>query len=523
MAETEDPTELISCGKCNTINTVPYGLDKFRCYSCNVMVEISREPSAACAAASTAARHLEEVPGCSIQAAAPATSEQPRRAGEGGASGFLGKLQKTIDKTVQKVVKTIEGLDGSGASGSGTKPLPPRALVGPPSELTAEEEQLQWALDASLREARAQPSAQALNNGPSRQASLQEAPSVAATVPDPGDQLQAAAAEAARRLRAVEQHARRAEADLAVAKEREASASSARAALERQLQDNERLIQGLTSELDLLHAQLSEKTTRCTALERALVVARNAAAVAAAEAGGQQGSENEIHDLENQGVIAQLLERIAQLESNMLRATHFAPEPADEVGTAEVKKVHDVATMQFSPPSRTSAAEPAATSGTTVEAVTSLVGTSEESVKAAKADTIADEPAVSAETKAALAAKEGTTAEEQAAPADAKAALAAKEGTAAEEPAEEPAVPADAKALPAAKAESAATEAGPPTQVDEDEEEAVPAANAVLKTEGATASVETEGEAELREEGSTTEVKIREETVAIDKVESVDT
>jgi len=518
MAETEDPTELISCGKCNTINTVPYGLDKFRCYSCNVMVEISREPSAACAAASTAARHLEEVPVCSIQAAAPATLEQPRRAGEGGASGFLGKLQKTMDKTVQKVVKTIEGLDGSGASGSGTKPLPPRALVGPPSELTAEEEQLQWALDASLREARAQPSAQAMNNGPSRQASPQ-----AATVPDPGDQLQAAAAEAARRLRAVEQHARRAEADLAVAKEREASASSARAALERQLQDNERLIQGLTSELDLLHAQLSEKTTRCTALERALVVARNAAAVAAAEAGDQQGSENEIHDLENQGVIAQLLERIAQLESNMLRATHFAPEPADEVGTAEVKKVHDVATMQFSPPSRTSAAEPAATSGTTVEAVTSLVGTSEEAVKAAKADTIADEPAVSAETKAALAAKEGTTAEEQAAPADAKAALAAKEGTAAEEPAEEPAVPADAKALPAAKAESAATEAGPPTQVDEDEEEAVPAANAVLKTEGATASVETEGEAELREEGSTTEVKIREETAAIDKVESVDT
>jgi len=482
------------------------------------MVAISREPSAACAAASTAARHLEEVPVCSIQAAAPATLEQPRRAGEGGASGFLGKLQKTMDKTVQKVVKTIEGLDGSGASGSGTKPLPPRALVGPPSELTAEEEQLQWALDASLREARAQPSAQAMNNGPSRQASPQ-----AATVPDPGDQLQAAAAEAARRLRAVEQHARRAEADLAVAKEREASASSARAALERQLQDNERLIQGLTSELDLLHAQLSEKTTRCTALERALVVARNAAAVAAAEAGDQQGSENEIHDLENQGVIAQLLERIAQLESNMLRATHFAPEPADEVGTAEVKKVHDVATMQFSPPSRTSAAEPAATSGTTVEAVTSLVGTSEEAVKAAKADTIADEPAVSAETKAALAAKEGTTAEEQAAPADAKAALAAKEGTAAEEPAEEPAVPADAKALPAAKAESAATEAGPPTQVDEDEEEAVPAANAVLKTEGATASVETEGEAELREEGSTTEVKIREETVAIDKVESVDT
>jgi len=525
MAATPDPTELISCGKCNTINTVPYGLDKFRCYSCNVMVEISREPSAACAAASTAARHLEEVPGCSIQAAAPATSEQPRRAGEGGASGFLGKLQKTIDKTVQKVVKTIEGLDGSGASGSGTKPLPPRALVGPPSELTAEEEQLQWALDASLREARAQPSAQAMNNGPSRQASPQEAPSAAATVSDPGDQLQAAAAEAARRLRAVEQHARRAEADLAVAKEREASASSARAALERQLQDNERLIQGLTSELDLLHAQLSEKTTRCTALERALVVARNAAAaiVAAAEAGGQQGSENEIHDLENQGVIAQLLERIAQLESNMLRATHFAPEPADEVGTAEVKKVGDVAAMQFSPPSRTSATEPAATSGTTVEALTSSVGTSEEAVKAAKADTIADEPAVSAETKAALAAKEGTTAEEQAVPADAKAALAAKEGTAAEEPAEEPAVPADAKALPAAKAESAATEAGPPTQVDEDEEEAVPAANAVLKTEGATASVETEGEAELREVGSTTKVKIREETAAIDKVESVDT
>jgi len=518
MAATPDPTELISCGKCNTINTVPYGLDKFRCYNCNVMVAISREPSAACAAASTAARHLEEVPVCSIQAAAPATLEQPRRAGEGGASGFLGKLQKTMDKTVQKVVKTIEGLDGSGASGSGTKPLPPRALVGPPSELTAEEEQLQWALDASLREARAQPSAQAMNNGPSRQASPQ-----AATVPDPGDQLQAAAAEAARRLRAVEQHARRAEADLAVAKEREASALSARAALERQLQDNERLIQGLTSELDLLHAQLSEKTTRCTALERALVVARNAAAVAAAEAGGQQGSENEIHDLENQGVIAQLLERIAQLESNMLRATHFAPEPADEVGTAEVKKVGDVAAMQFSPPSRTSATEPAATSGTTVEALTSSVGTSEEAVKAAKADTIADEPAVSAETKAALAAKEGTTAEEQAAPADAKAALAAKEGTAAEEPAEEPAVPADAKALPAAKAESAATEAGPPTQVDEDEEEAVPAANAVLKTEGATASVETEGEAELREEGSTTEVKIREETAAIDKVESVDT
>lgn len=483
MAETEDPTELVSCGKCNTVNTVPYGLDKFMCYNCNVMVAISRERSAACAAASTAARHLEEVPGSSVQATVPTTSEQPRRTGEGGAAGFLGKLQKTMDKSFQKVKKTIEGLDDSGASNGGARPLPPRATVGPPSELTVEDQQLQWALDASLREAHAQNSTQTPQND-SRQPS---SPAVSSspgydhrrhlieTLADQlaegsaGDQLQAAAAEAARRLRAVEQHARRAEADLAAAKEREASAVSARAVLERQLQDNEALIQGLTSQLDNLHAQLSEKNTRVAALERALVVARDAAALAATEVGGQQGMD----DLENQGVIAQLLERIAQLESNMLRATHFAPEPGEEAALvakaqaaaeepaapaeakealvtkaqgsasaeepaalAETKaapaanvesvteeavpleqvkkeeKVEEVAAMPFSPPPRTSAVEPAAASGTAVDVMAAPAEAGKEAVLAAKTETAVEGPAVSADTEAAAPSKAELTEKE---------------------------------------------------------------------------------------------------------------
>ncbi|CAE8598804.1 unnamed protein product, partial [Polarella glacialis] len=96
-----DPTELVSCGKCSSVNSVPFGLDKFRCYKCGVSVAISRASSAACAAASPTALYYEGLQSsqgtASVQT--PAVGSEAKRTEGAGTSGFFGKLQRQLDKT----------------------------------------------------------------------------------------------------------------------------------------------------------------------------------------------------------------------------------------------------------------------------------------------------------------------------------------------------------------------------------------------------------------------------------------
>eukprot|EP00435_Cladocopium_sp_Y103_P035606 s2125_g9.t1 len=46
----QEPRELVSCGKCNSVNSVHFGLDLFECYNCGASVVISRASSSSCAA-----------------------------------------------------------------------------------------------------------------------------------------------------------------------------------------------------------------------------------------------------------------------------------------------------------------------------------------------------------------------------------------------------------------------------------------------------------------------------------------
>merc|ERR1719382_742714 len=100
--KSSEPTELVSCGKCSTVNTVPFGLDKFMCYGCGTMVTIAREQSAACAAASTTAQFYDQREAQTTGGGGSVTPSGEGRRSE-GSSGFFGKLQKTMDKTMQKV------------------------------------------------------------------------------------------------------------------------------------------------------------------------------------------------------------------------------------------------------------------------------------------------------------------------------------------------------------------------------------------------------------------------------------
>merc|ERR1719171_1191663 len=89
-----DPTELVKCGNCNQVNTVPFGLDKFACYSCGVTVSIARPPSAACAAASSAARGAMPRPpeGPSLGQGGGTTAPPPPPDAKKTSTSFFGKL-----------------------------------------------------------------------------------------------------------------------------------------------------------------------------------------------------------------------------------------------------------------------------------------------------------------------------------------------------------------------------------------------------------------------------------------------
>eukprot|EP00411_Alexandrium_monilatum_P105455 CAMPEP_0175785272 /NCGR_PEP_ID=MMETSP0097-20121207/79242_1 /TAXON_ID=311494 /ORGANISM="Alexandrium monilatum, Strain CCMP3105" /LENGTH=558 /DNA_ID=CAMNT_0017096177 /DNA_START=12 /DNA_END=1688 /DNA_ORIENTATION=- len=323
--------EHISCGKCSTVNQVPYGLEQFRCHTCRCLVSIAREPSAACAAASTSAQYLEGNAASGTVSAAPPAAER-KGSGSSGGGGFFGNLQKKM----QKVVRSFEsGIDG------GSKPDPTPTTFDPPKrlapQLTAEEEQLQWALNASLEEVSRQhgaPPAQEVEDPSSAPAAVNSAA---------GNDMQAAAARAARRLRAAEDRAKRAEDNLAALQARERAAAEERAALKHQLEDNEGLIKGLTEQLDVVNGKLSKQLQRCTALEKALAAAQQAAVAARTGEAGEAGFEAEEAEMEYRGTIAQLLARIAELEGTLLRATHFAPQVDEEPDTPEASAVEAAA------------------------------------------------------------------------------------------------------------------------------------------------------------------------------------
>jgi len=325
-----DPTELVSCGKCGNVNTVPFGLDKFKCFSCGVMVAVAREPKAACAAASATAMYYNDLSedGRSkmpSQTAAPPSSsssseKRRQKSTSDGAptssGGFFGKLQKTFDTSMKKVDKTISSLTQPKAVGSdagsyiGGAPLAGKTALPPSSTTTgSEEEQMQWALSASLLENQQPPGS----------------PTVAAAVVpqqsgNAGDQLQVAATQVAERLRVAEERAAQAERELEGALAKEASAVAERGALRQQLDENEDLVASLTQQLDTVNSRLEERSRHCKAYESALVSARQAAAIVTASK-DQKGDELECH-----GAIAQLLCRIAELEATPLHATHFAPD-----------------------------------------------------------------------------------------------------------------------------------------------------------------------------------------------------
>lgn len=334
----KDPTEMVSCGQCGAVNNVPFGLDRFKCYSCSAMVSIARELSAACGPASETARQYDALQrpgtgGGSSTAPPPVDSKK--------SDSFFGKLQKGLDKTMQKVERAFQ------APATPAKPTTASARTeAQPLTSISEEDQIQWALRSSLEESNraAGGGSAAVVSAPTvaRHGELQKpevrgaagaaAAVAAATASAPaafasvrgspaGDHLQGGAvqAQAAQRLRDAEDRALRAERELDAARSREAAAAVERDALRRQLAETERLVAGLAEQLDVAHAQREDGSRRCQALERALEAAGQAASTA--------GTSEEADDaeLEHQGTVAQLLARIAQLESTLLQATHFAP------------------------------------------------------------------------------------------------------------------------------------------------------------------------------------------------------
>eukprot|EP00927_Polykrikos_kofoidii_P067244 TRINITY_DN62759_c0_g1_i1.p1 TRINITY_DN62759_c0_g1~~TRINITY_DN62759_c0_g1_i1.p1 ORF type:complete len:624 (-),score=135.51 TRINITY_DN62759_c0_g1_i1:228-1922(-) len=297
------------------------------------MVAISREGSAACAAASPTALYytnLQHPPGSKEpHVASSVTTQTVAEKKPQGVTGFFGKWQKAMDKSIQKVEKTFEsfagGMHAQETSGPTSKEAS-RAGAQPVVALNSEEEQLQWALRASM-------------------ATQQGAAMPNETVQSKAAQGAAAqdATQMAQRLQAAESRAERAERDLEKAQAMEATAVAERETLRSQLKDNEQLVRGLTQQLDVVNAQIEEQRQQCQAFETALHRAQESAAAAAARQGASEERVEEA-ELDQQGTISQLLARIAELEATLLCATQFAqPEvetnpSQDEAAAAEADR-----------------------------------------------------------------------------------------------------------------------------------------------------------------------------------------
>jgi len=342
MADTE-PTEHISCGRCQTVNNVPYGLDKFKCYNCSVTVAIAREVSAACAAATP--RELAEAragsapePKQQVEAVSDKGSD---KGGSGG--GFFAKLQKTMDKTMQKVEKLA---GGSAVADGPTRRPESREMPGaatqqhsaaPTPSFSSEDEQIQWALRASLLEEESRKvvdadktatvSSKAAANG-------RGADNVASQAAQRGNaSVQTMASQAAHLLQAAELRAARAERALVQAQAQEGRTNNERSALKEQLEENESLISGLTSQLDVTNARIEASEEQHKVVEASIA----------------EDMPDDDDNSESEAEVAQLLERIAKLEG-LLHKPSSATMEQQKVDTAQ-EQVRQTE-MIFAPPSR---------------------------------------------------------------------------------------------------------------------------------------------------------------------------
>lgn len=229
-------------------------------------------------------------------------------------SSFFKNMQKTM---LQKVEKAFVGsaprktpVASAAVQEAGT------AVHDDQPQLPSEEEQLQWALDASMADSQhavlSGAIAEAEKVSPVESASSSTDPSAAAidTSLSAADQLQAAATEAARRLEAAEVRASSAEAELAAAKERVIAVVAERDALRIQLTEHECIIRGLTEQLEGVNGQ------------------RDKAADKVHEDGSSQ------HQQDQQRTITQMLARISELEGQLPQATHFGTPAKTEEAVA---------------------------------------------------------------------------------------------------------------------------------------------------------------------------------------------
>jgi hypothetical protein len=214
-----------------------------------------------------------------------------------GSSSFFKNIQKTMDKTFQRVEKAFVFVARK-----------PQQEV--PPVLSPEEEQLQWALDASMADshhaflsvaaAKVEGTAHVL---PQQEiASSSSSPSSMTA----GDELCAAAQEAVQQLESMEERACCAETALAVVREQEATAVAECDVLRHQLAESEFFIQGLAEQFDRASRKSVGTATACNAPKEA-------------EASGKD-------EQDNQGIIMQLQSRIAELEGQLFPDACSMPE-----------------------------------------------------------------------------------------------------------------------------------------------------------------------------------------------------
>ncbi|CAE7230323.1 unnamed protein product [Symbiodinium sp. CCMP2592] len=295
--ERKEPTELVSCGRCGSVNSVPFGLDRFQCYSCGASVVISRETSAACAAASPTALYIDNLqapPQREGSKSAPSKKPEASR-------GFFEKLTRQVDKTLQKVEQSL--FSDTPAAGQAPAKAPSALPVGQPIGEEAK------AISPGAREAKPRSpesggyeASSRPGGGPPPGASASTGPALAPP------KAATTAPQNAERLRAAEERAARAEQLLEAAVAREAVSASERLTLRKQLDDAEQLVSGLSQQLDSVQQEVAEQRQRCEALEKQLQEAR-----AAPKASPGEG----------QDVALELMQRIAQLEAALGKDGNF--------------------------------------------------------------------------------------------------------------------------------------------------------------------------------------------------------
>ncbi|OLP76061.1 hypothetical protein AK812_SmicGene44054 [Symbiodinium microadriaticum] len=293
MAETErkEPTELVSCGRCGSVNSVPFGLDRFQCYSCGASVVISRETSAACAAASPTALYIDNLQATPQR---EGSKSAPSKKPEASSRGFFEKLTRQVDKTLQKVEQSL--FSDTPAAGQAPAKAPSALPVGQPIGEEAK------AMSPGAREAKPRS-------------------------PESGG---------------YEERAARAEQLLEAAVAREAVSASERLTLRKQLDDAEQLVSGLSQQLDSVQQEVAEQRPElCRTPPRARAKAEMGRFGQAAEGGRESKEEVVIRELRgtsgkegrklpvsflrflSRDVALELMQRIAQLEAALGKDGNF--------------------------------------------------------------------------------------------------------------------------------------------------------------------------------------------------------